>query len=70
MWWGGEEVWDVEQSEGKWGGAGNGIWSIKKELQIKFNLKESNTSNHVHVWNQIHDLMHAYSYPNSHTYRS
>jgi hypothetical protein len=26
--WGGEEVWDVEQSEGEWG-AGNGIWSIK-----------------------------------------
>ena len=25
--WGGEEVWDVEQLEGGWGGgAGNGIW--------------------------------------------
>ena len=33
--WGGEEVWDVEQSEGGWGGAGNGIWSVKNELQIK-----------------------------------
>jgi hypothetical protein len=30
--WGGEEVWDVEQSEGGWGGAGNGIWSVKNEL--------------------------------------
>jgi hypothetical protein len=28
-WVGGEEVWDVEQSEGGWGGAGNGIWSVK-----------------------------------------
>jgi hypothetical protein len=25
MLWDGEEVWDVEQSEGGWGGAGNGI---------------------------------------------
>jgi hypothetical protein len=24
--WGGEEVWDVEQSEDGWWGAGNGIW--------------------------------------------
>ena len=37
---GGEEVWDVEQSEGGWGGAGNGIWSVKNELQIKLNLKK------------------------------
>jgi hypothetical protein len=29
MGWGGEEVWDVEQSEGGWGGAENGIWSVK-----------------------------------------
>jgi hypothetical protein len=29
-WWGGEEVWDVEQSEGGWGGMRNGIWSVKK----------------------------------------
>jgi hypothetical protein len=35
--WGGEEVWDVEQSEGAWGGVGNGIWSVKNELQIKLN---------------------------------
>jgi hypothetical protein len=27
--WGGEEVWDVEQTEGGWG-AGNEIWSVKK----------------------------------------
>jgi hypothetical protein len=33
-WWGGEEVWDVEQSKGGWGGARNGIWSVKNELQI------------------------------------
>jgi hypothetical protein len=26
---GGEEVWDVEQLDGGWGGAGNGISSIK-----------------------------------------
>ena len=40
MWrWGREEVWDVEQSEGGWGGAGNGIWSVKNELQIKLNFK-------------------------------
>jgi hypothetical protein len=27
---GGEEVWDVEQSEGEWGGeVGNKIWSVK-----------------------------------------
>jgi hypothetical protein len=25
----------VEQSEAGWGGAGNGIWSLKNELQIK-----------------------------------
>jgi hypothetical protein len=42
-WWGhpcgdrvgGEEVWDVEQSEGGWGGAGNEILSVKNELQMK-----------------------------------
>jgi hypothetical protein len=28
--WGGEEVWDMEQSEGEWGeGSRNGIWSVK-----------------------------------------
>jgi hypothetical protein len=37
---GGEEVWDVEQLEGGRGRAGNGIWSVKNELQIKLNLKE------------------------------
>ena len=31
MGWGGEEVWDVEQLDGRWGGAGNGIWSVKNE---------------------------------------
>ena len=34
MGWGGEEVWDVEQTEGGWG-AGNGIWSVKNKLKIK-----------------------------------
>jgi hypothetical protein len=38
--WGGEEVWDGEQLEDGWGGAGNGIWSVKIELQIKLNLKK------------------------------
>ena len=33
--WGVEEMWDVEQSEGGWG-AGNGIWSVKNKLKIKF----------------------------------
>ena len=37
---GGEEVWDVEQLEGGRGGAGNRIWSVKNELQIKLNKKE------------------------------
>jgi hypothetical protein len=37
MGWGGEEVWDGEQSEGG-GGVGNGIWSVKNELQIKLNV--------------------------------
>jgi hypothetical protein len=32
--WGGEEVWDVEQSEGGWG-LGNEIWSVKNRLKIK-----------------------------------
>jgi hypothetical protein len=27
---GGEEVWDMEQLEGRRGGVGNGIWSVKK----------------------------------------
>jgi hypothetical protein len=27
--WGREEGWDVGQSEGGWGGAGNEIWSVK-----------------------------------------
>jgi hypothetical protein len=31
----------VEQSEGGWGGAGNGIWNVKNELQIKLNLKKT-----------------------------
>jgi hypothetical protein len=34
MWrWGG--IWDMQQSKGKWGEVGNGIWSVKKELEIK-----------------------------------
>jgi hypothetical protein len=37
--WGEEEVWDVEQLEGGWGGGENGIWSVKSELQIKLNEK-------------------------------
>jgi hypothetical protein len=32
---GGEEVWDLEHSEDGWGRAGNGIWSVKNELEIK-----------------------------------
>ena len=39
--WGGEEVLNVEQSEGGWGGAGNGIWNVKNELQIKLNFKKT-----------------------------
>jgi hypothetical protein len=37
MGWGGEEVCDVEQSEGGWEWAGNGIWSVETGLQIKLN---------------------------------
>jgi hypothetical protein len=33
--WDGEEVWDVEQLDGRWGGAENGIWSEKSKLKIK-----------------------------------
>jgi hypothetical protein len=33
--WGGEEVWDVEQLEGRWGE--NGIQSVKNKLKIKLN---------------------------------
>ena len=29
--WDEEDVWNVEQSEGGWGAAGNGIWSVKKK---------------------------------------
>jgi hypothetical protein len=36
----GEGVWDVEQSDGGWGGAGSGIWSANNKLQIKLNLKK------------------------------
>ena len=38
MGWIGEEVRDVEQSVGGWGGE-NGIWNVKNELQIKLNIK-------------------------------
>ena len=34
--WGGEEVWDVEQSGGGWG-AGNEMSSVKNKLKIKLN---------------------------------
>jgi hypothetical protein len=40
MGWGGEEVWGVDQSEGRWGGVENRIWSVRNELQIKLNLKK------------------------------
>jgi hypothetical protein len=45
----------VEPSEGGWGGAGNGSWNVKSELQIKLNLKKEtckekkqNTTKHSH----------------------
>ena len=31
---GGEEVWDVEQSEDGWEGAGNRLWSVKNNELI------------------------------------
>jgi hypothetical protein len=34
-----EELWNVEQSEGRWGGVGNGLWNVKYELQIKLKNK-------------------------------
>jgi hypothetical protein len=33
MGWGREEVRNVEQSECGWGEMGNGIWSVKNELE-------------------------------------
>jgi hypothetical protein len=33
--WAGEVVWDVEQTEGGWGPARNGIWSVENKLKIK-----------------------------------
>jgi hypothetical protein len=38
--WGGEELWGLQQSEGGWGGAGDGIWSVKNELKIKLKNKK------------------------------
>jgi hypothetical protein len=38
--WSGEEVWDVKQSEGGWGGAGNRIQSVKNKLKIKYFFKK------------------------------
>jgi hypothetical protein len=35
MGWGGEEMCDVEQSEGGWGGVRNGIWSVKQLIYNK-----------------------------------
>jgi hypothetical protein len=29
----------VEQSKSGWGGAGNGLWGVKNQLQVKLNLK-------------------------------
>jgi hypothetical protein len=41
MEWGGEKVWDVEQTEGGWWGrVENGIWSTKNKLKIKLNFKK------------------------------
>ena len=37
----GEEVWDVEHLKGGRGEAGNGIWGVKNELQIKLKFKKS-----------------------------
>ena len=39
--YGEEEVRDVKQLEGGRGGAGNGRWNVKNELQIKLNLKNT-----------------------------
>jgi hypothetical protein len=30
-------MWEVEELEGRWGG--NGVWSVKNELKIKFKNK-------------------------------
>jgi hypothetical protein len=35
--------WGGEKSDGEWGGVGNGIWSIKNELQIKLIFKKWGT---------------------------
>jgi hypothetical protein len=36
----GEEVWVVEQLEGGWGRAGNGIWSVKNKFKRKKKRKK------------------------------
>jgi hypothetical protein len=41
MGWGWEELWGIEQLDGGWRRAGNGIWSVKNELQIKLNFKKN-----------------------------
>jgi hypothetical protein len=30
----------VEESDGAWGGVGNGVWSVKNELQIKLKINK------------------------------
>jgi hypothetical protein len=37
MGWGGEEVWDVEQSEGGWGAR---KWNMEYKRQIKNKIKK------------------------------
>ena len=39
----------MEQSEVGWGGAWNGIWSVKNELLIKLNLKKLSPQSSHHL---------------------
>jgi hypothetical protein len=41
-----EYVWDVEQLEGGYRGAGNGIWSVKINLKILFR-KQNNMNDFI-----------------------
>jgi hypothetical protein len=38
--WGRKEVWDVDQSEGEWGEAQDGIWSVKNKFKMKLKIKK------------------------------
>jgi hypothetical protein len=48
MEWHGEEMWDVEQLEGGWKAAGNGIWSIKL-ITNKIKFKKNDLATNMYI---------------------